>query len=80
MRIPSLGPDPQPPSSFLGLAERPGIRSRLHVLPKKARTQLHAPREHLDPIPGMDWVMAPPHRDSRAGAGMSPGGGGLGAV
>lgn len=27
-----------------------------------------------------EWVMAPPHRDSRAGAGMSPGVGGWGAV
>lgn len=56
VRIPSLGPDPQPPSpSFVGLAE--AARDPLaaaRFLPKKARMQLHAPREHLDPIPGMN--------------------------
>ena len=51
MRIPSLGPDPQPPSpAFLGLAEaaRDPIAAA-RFLPKKARMQLHAPREHLLP-------------------------------
>lgn len=45
---------PLPPSSR-GLAE--AARDPLaaaRFLPKKARMQLHAPREHLDPIPGMN--------------------------
>lgn len=52
----SMGPDPQSPSpSSRGLAE--AARDPLaaaRFLPKKARMQLHAPREHLDPIPGMN--------------------------
>lgn len=77
VRIPSLGPDPQPPSpSSRGLAE--AARDPLaaaRFLPKKARMQLHAPREHLDPIPGMNGSRPrPPPRDSGAEAGMSEGG------
>lgn len=87
VQTPTLGPDPQLPSpSSQGLAE--AARDPLaaaRFLPKKARMQLHAPREHLDPIPGMNGSCPPPMiqgrgREFARGAGPQSGEMGRSAV
>lgn len=60
---PQSSPDPQPPSptsqGTAGAARDSLAATRF--LPKKARMQLHAPQEHLDPIPSMNgsWPRPP---------------------
>lgn len=76
VRIPNLGPDPQPPFPLFPRISGggPGSARGRTFFAKKGKDAAARATGTSGSDSRHEWVVAPPPRDSRAGAGMSEGG------